>query len=270
MHIPHSAFLELYQTEDIRLEAKSVFSAVYYMHPANLTELCAKAGIGRYAAVNSCRLLVERGWMRLVRTKGKGTAVRPICWVPKEHQEKMAQQLKTEYDLAPLAGEFLLGKLVELWIDAPGCVSNARPGFLVNPATKERLELDRYIPGLIAFEHNGLQHYVTTEMYADDEALAQRRARDLIKAALCAQMEIPLVTVTAQDLDVRQFRDRLPATLLLHYVDLNEPYATSLDRLCSAYRKKAQASKAQGRQAHSGGVRKEGSRSGNEAPTGSQ
>ena len=250
VHIPNSAFLKLYQTEDINIEVKSVFCAVYYLRPINLTELCAKADLGRHFAVASCRLLVQRGWMRFVRTKGGGAALRPVCWVPKEHQEKMAQQLKVEYDLAPLGGEFLLGKLVELWIDAPGCVSNARPDFLVNPLTKERMELDRYIPGLIAFEHNGLQHYVTTEMYADEEALSQQQARDLMKAALCANMGIPIVTVTAQDLDVRQFRDRLPAALPLHYVDLDEPYAAGLDRLCAAYRKKALAGSASPKPQH--------------------
>src|SRR5690606_31445389 len=78
----------------------------------------------------------------------------------------------------------------------------ARPAFLVNPASGERLELDRYYPlHGVAFEFNGKQHYAAGGPFTKRDVTVQRR-RDRIKQQICKKKQIDLVIVTAEDLSL--------------------------------------------------------------------
>src|SRR5690606_12471297 len=94
---------------------------------------------------------------------------------------------------------------LSLLIDSDEYEDNAAPGFLVNPLTEERLQLDRYYPPGVAFEFNGPQHYGPTEHYTAEEAVKQR-VRDLIKAGICAGRGIQLKIVHAEDLSLSKMK----------------------------------------------------------------
>jgi hypothetical protein len=179
-------------------------------------------------------VLVKTGWLRLVR-EGKG--LRPVLAIPAAVQETLIEELKAEFSMARHKGEFLMKRLLDLLVYNP-YIDNARPDFLINPLTGEPLELDRYFPDGAGFEHNGTQHYATTDLYDDAEALKQAQSRDLMKSGLCQKAGVALVTVRAEDLSIEGIRRLLPPCLKRNVVDEKGPYAVALDLLCAAYRKK--------------------------------
>lgn len=98
-------------------------------------------------------------------------------------------------------GEALMKEMLSVVIADDRFQDNARPGFLLNPMTRERLEFDRwYTDAGVAFEFNGPQHYRRTRLYSDFDKLRQQQARDLIKAAISYYRGIRLVTVHPDDL----------------------------------------------------------------------
>ena len=96
----------------------------------------------------------------------------------------------------------MMRSYLSLIADTNESEDGARPEFLVNPASGERLELDRYYPvHRVAFEFNGQQHYAATERFGGDVVAAQRQ-RDEVKKAICKQKGIELVVVHAEDLSL--------------------------------------------------------------------
>ena len=231
MHIPRHVFSWLYES-DLEHDEKSFFAAVVFLRPANLADLATKTGLGRHKVVRVCRTLAERGWLKLVQ---KSRQLRPVCWIPREYQERLVEQLRDAYKMAPFKSEFLFRQLLDYWVDADYYLDNARPSFLTNPLTGEPLEIDRFIPGVAGFECNGDQHYTTTEIFSDARELNERQCRDLMKEALSRRKGIALVTVSNVDLSIKGMRSLLPSNARLHEVDADGPYAVALDRLCATY-----------------------------------
>ena len=104
---------------------------------------------------------------------------------------------------------------LSLIADTKECEDGARPEFLVNPATGERLELDRYYPlHRAAFEFNGKQHYIATGPFSKREVAAQRK-RDRLKQRICNEKNVKLVVVHAEDLTLRGMLRKVGALLPL-------------------------------------------------------
>lgn len=132
---------------------------------------------------------------------------------------------------------------LSLLIDSDQFTENARPGSLVNPLSRERLELDRFYPPGVAFEYNGAQHYRATERFTQAEAEAQR-LRDLIKAGLCLYQGVRLVIIHAQDLTLQRMLARLSGgPLPLRDLAGQEPLIDLLEEASLRYRASAQKQK---------------------------
>lgn len=112
---------------------------------------------------------------------------------------------------------------LSLLIESDEYEDDAKPSFLVNPSTGERLQFDRYYPPIAAFEFQGRQHTAASKRFSPAE-VAKQRTRDLIKRGLCDELGIALVTVEAQDLTLERMRQKIGN--LLHLRDL-----TGLDEL---------------------------------------
>lgn len=113
---------------------------------------------------------------------------------------------------AEFFGEGLMREYLSLLIDSDEYEDDAAPGFLVNPRTQERLQLDRFYPPRVAFEFNGPQHYRETERYSADEA-ARQRERDYIKLGICSSRGITLVIIHPEDLALQAMRQKVAALL---------------------------------------------------------
>lgn len=105
-------------------------------------------------------------------------------------------------------GEALMKEYLSLLIDSDTFTDNARPGFLINPLTEERLEFDRFYPPSVAFEYHGDQHDRPTKRF-NEAAVKEQQLRDLIKAGLCMYGGIRLVIVRAEDLSLKGMQRRI-------------------------------------------------------------
>ncbi|HYG60503.1 MAG TPA: winged helix-turn-helix transcriptional regulator [Symbiobacteriaceae bacterium] len=104
---------------------------------------------------------------------------------------------------ASYGGEAIMQEYLSLLIDSKDFADNTRPGFLINPLTQERLELDRfYRSPKVAFEFHGDQHDRASGRFTQRE-VDDQRLRDLIKAGLCVYEGIHLVIVRAEDLSLQ-------------------------------------------------------------------
>lgn len=199
-------------------EDRSIFVTVFYMKPANIHDLVRKVGLCRQPTVAACRRLVKAEWLRL---EPHGRHLKPVCWIPHSQQEVLVAELERDYDMAPLGGEFLMGRLSEFWVDHPRVIPNARPDFLENPQTKERFEIDRYFEGLAGFEYMGVQHYRETSKYTREQ-VDEIKARDLMKEGMCKKAGIPLVAMKHANLSIEGMKQLLPPHLpqvpILHFL----------------------------------------------------
>jgi len=104
---------------------------------------------------------------------------------------------------ANFGGEAIMQEYLSLLVESRDFADNIRPGFLVNPLTQERLELDRfYRSKMVAFEFHGDQHEHVSGRFTQAE-VDNQRLRDLIKAGLCLYEGIHLVIVHAEDLTLQ-------------------------------------------------------------------
>ena len=93
-------------------------------------------------------------------------------------------------------------EILSLIVAAAGFVDDGSLSFLVNPRTRQQMQLDRfYMYEKVGFEFNGYQHYLATARY-DQQTVDRQRARDAAKRVLCAENGVGLVVVHAQDLSV--------------------------------------------------------------------
>lgn len=83
-----------------------------------------------------------------------------------------------------------------------------KPEFLINPKTKNRLELDGYNQDLaLAFEHNGSQHYShNSRFHKSKEHLSDQRYRDRTKKRLCKKNNVELIVIKTIENKLRKIR----------------------------------------------------------------
>ena len=172
------------------------------------TQLAQVTGLDRRTVTKAIRCLSAAGWLTVTR----GSHRRPVRCQLKDPRlagsETELQKAKRRLQKATFAGEAIMREFLTLLVDSEEYEDDAAPGFLVNPLTGERLQLDRYYPPSVAFEFNGPQHYGPTELYSAEEAEKQR-ARDLIKMGLCAQRGIHLVIVHTEDLSLSGMKQKI-------------------------------------------------------------
>lgn len=183
------------------------------------------------------RRLVQAGW---VVTAQENRLAR--IWFRLQHADQARKEdVQRRVERSKHLGEALMKESLTVLVDSEEFVDNARPGFLINPATREQMELDRYYPlHGVAFEFNGRQHYVATERFSEEQ-VAEQRKRDEIKRRICKNKEIPVVTVQAEDLSlatmIKKIGDLLPLRKLRGY-DWTIQY---LETLNQKYRRSARS-----------------------------
>lgn len=180
--------------------------------------------------------LMREGW--LVVSRGRGSRrymYQPLDphWALRESALRRVQ-IRIEREL--YKGEALMREMLNVAIADDRFQDNARPGFLINPLTDERLEFDRWYPEAgVAFEFNGLQHYQPTMLYSDADAVRKQRARDLIKAAIAQQRGIHLIVVRPENVTFDWLTTRVAGLLPVRKLRFEDPVVGYLDRASRAY-----------------------------------
>lgn len=155
--------------------------------------------------------LAGAGWLEVSQTGLRG----PVAFTlgnPEVAQRQYEYALvKQRIAMAPLdrKGETLMREYLSQLVDSSEYDDDAVPGWLVNPFTNVQMHLDRYYIKLgVAWEFNGPQHYVKTPRFGA-ETVARQRARDHMKAGLCADQGVRLIVVHAEDLTLEAMSQKV-------------------------------------------------------------
>lgn len=116
------------------------------------TGLGGLSGTSRNSVKLAVGDLVHAGWLQ-IRQLHQHAPVRFTLADPGVARgEAEVARARWRLEEAPFLGEGLMREYLSLLIASDDYEDNATPGFLVNPFTEERLELDRYYPTGVAFE----------------------------------------------------------------------------------------------------------------------
>ena len=135
-------------------------------------------------------------------------------------------------------GEALMREWLTLLVAVLNFQDNARVSKIINPKTREYLELDRFFPPDVAFEFNGPQHYGPTAKFPDPAAAADQELRDIIKIGQCKRYGIELVIVTTEDLSLEGMLRKIGNLLPLRPGAAESPAAAFLEKESRRYRKR--------------------------------
>ena len=175
---------------------------------AQLREL---TGLHLRTLKRSVRALAEARWIALAQEN----RLAPI-WFRLQHADQaLKEEVERRMERAEYRGEALMRAYLSLITATRECEDGARPEFLVNPASGERMELDRYYPlHRVAFEFNGRQHYEPAGPFTKVQVDAQKK-RDRLKRWICEQKGIKLVVVHAEDLSLLRMLRKVGSLLPL-------------------------------------------------------
>lgn len=181
------------------------------------SQLSQVSGVSQKTVKKAVTSLACSGWLQVEQADQN----KPVQFAYDNPLSDWAQaelaEVKRRIDRAQYRGEALMKEYLGTLIALDHFQDNVRPGFLINPLTKERLEFDRFYPPSVAFEFQGPQHYGPTGRFTKEEADAQL-SRDLMKRGICSDRDIKLIIVHAEDLSLSGMRKKVATRLPLRDV----------------------------------------------------
>lgn len=200
--------------------------------------LSALAQISPNTAKLAVSDLVAAEWLR-VSQANRLAPVRFLLTSPEASRgEAAVAGARQRLDEAPFRGEALMREYLSLIVASEDFEDNAAPGFLVNPWTDERMQLDRFYPPAVALEFNGPQHYGATDRFSDADA-ARQRGRDYMKTGICVTRGIELIVIHPEDLTLETMRQKVNGRLPLRDLTGHQPLVDFLEGVSRRYRRAA-------------------------------
>lgn len=185
------------------------------------------------------KALVQTGWLHTAQAN-KLAPIRYTLRHPRlERDATEVAEARQRLEEAPFRGEAIMREYLSLLVDSEAFEDDAAPGFMVNPWTGERLELDRYYPPHVAFEFNGPQHYRATERFSAAD-VSRQRGRDFMKIGICVENSIHLVVLQAEDLSLQAMLEKVRPLLPLRDLSHHEGLVAFLESISRRYRRSAQ------------------------------
>ncbi|HWI52819.1 MAG TPA: hypothetical protein VNT01_11840 [Symbiobacteriaceae bacterium] len=216
----------------VRPRAKLLYG-ILQTQPQDLTysALSAAAGVSLITIRQLVRELAETGWIEATQANQLAPIHIALRTPEQDRCAGMLSDARRRLEAAQFQPEAIMKEYLSLLIDSDEFEDNARPGFLINPLTGERMELDRYYPHKVAFEYNGAQHYRVTDRFPSEHALSKQQARDLMKEALCARRGIQLIVIHREDLSLEGMRAQVGALLPLRDLTGHEELIELLEKV---------------------------------------
>lgn len=181
------------------------------------------------------RELAQAGWLQAAQCHRLAPVRFSLGHPALARSEAEVARVRRRLEKAPFLGEALMREYLSLLVASDHFEDDATPGFLVNPFTDERMQLDRFYPPGVAFEFNGPQHYGPTDRFSGDDA-ARQRGRDYLKLGICVTRGIELVVVHAADLTLRAMQEKVGDSLPLRDLGGWEPLVDFLRPVSRRYR----------------------------------
>jgi len=212
-----------------------------FKHPSGRftnPQLAEQAQISPTTLAKALDQLVRAEWLKLNRAHRLAPTYFELTFPGFERSQALLADAQRRLGRATYFGEGLMREYLSLLVDSDHYEDDAAPGFLVNPRTGERLELDRFYPPSVAFEFQGPQHFRATGRFSGAEVAGQRE-RDLIKLGLCVSRGITLVGVLPEHLTLQGMRDAVGRLLPLRELTGYDLVIDYLETESKAYRRAA-------------------------------
>lgn len=192
-------------------------------------------GVSRNTAKQAVRSLAQAGWLHVTQPN----QLRPLQFRLDNPVAARAEAeitgMRQRLEEAHFLGEALMREYLSLIINSDDFEDDAAPGFLVNPFTDERMQLDRFYRSGHAFEFNGPQHYGPTGRFTATEA-ARQRGRDYMKLGICLTRGISLQVIHAEDLSLKRMEQSVCQSLPRRNLAGREPLLAFLESVSRRYR----------------------------------
>ncbi len=200
-------------------------------------ELRKITGLHLKTVKRAVRSLIRAGWVATTQRN----RLTPIRFRLQHADQARKEDVQRRLERSEYRGEAIMRECLSLFVDSQEFVDNARPGFLVNPSTGERLEFDRFYPlHRVAFEFNGQQHYAPTKRFSKRQVNAQRK-RDAAKRRICIEQGITLIVVRADELSLATLLQKVGSWLPLRNLRGYERTVRYLERVIQNYRQAARS-----------------------------
>lgn len=227
-------------------QAKVMYATVQLMpgfHESTVAvtydQLCTVTSSCLNTVKRAMNALLVQGWIEITRPGRYGSFFITVVNPHAESQARAIAQVARRLDRAKYRGEALMRELLTITVDRDDYEDDASPGFLINPYSMERMQIDRMYWPDAGFEFNGPQHYVPTALYPSVEQVRHQRARDLMKQAICQERGILLIPVHSEDLSISGILRLIPDRLPLRCLDGQEILIAYVESLCRTYRGRA-------------------------------
>ncbi len=213
--------------------AKSLYMQLQMLKPRSIREFASRIGVHRTVVSRLVASLVEKEWIII---KHLDNSHLMIPTLPKRIQKTKLDYIRECIRMSPRVGEFKMKLRFEQIIDVSPWIDNVRPWFLQSSMSGEFLEYDRYcFHAKIAGEFQGRQHFETTSDFPDPKKLANTKARDSLKEQLSRKHNVMLITITSEDLTLKNMLKKIPKSVPIKLIDMDGMYAGGLEELCLQY-----------------------------------
>jgi len=189
--------------------------------PVTMADLARRAGCGRTTLRRYLAELITYGYV-IVGKSGPDQRYHTVVLTEEASDRSdalikgivrrlsLARKRIREEHSKESVGEALMKEWLTLLIAESMFTDNARPGFMINPLTGERLEYDRRYPALkLAWEFHGPHHF----QHADPTVLAKQQANDMVKIGRSQREGITLIEVKASDLRLDRMVALIPPSV---------------------------------------------------------
>ncbi|MGI6609670.1 MAG: hypothetical protein ACOX4G_04065 [Limnochordia bacterium] len=238
--------VELVMATEIHAQAKLVY-ALLLSKPTDpprkrqftYAELAGRMSLSPQTVKHAARQLAKHGWLEMEQAH-KRAPIRFSLHNPVDKRNvKEILDVQDELHRATHLGEALMQAIFLALVDCLDFDDGMRPGFMRNPATGKRLEVDLfYYLHNTAMEFNGAQHYRVTERNSAEQVHKQQ-CRDQTKQQICAKKKIKLIVIQAHELSCkiikRKIRRRLP---FRRGQDFNRRLINYLECRCGEYQQR--------------------------------
>ncbi|HWI62491.1 MAG TPA: hypothetical protein VNT75_11670 [Symbiobacteriaceae bacterium] len=182
--------------------------------------------------------LVADGWLRISQTNRKSPLSFTLRDPVSARLRARIAAIRRKVRKAQHRGETLLHEFLNVLVALEDYEDNASPDLLLNPYTRELMELDRYYPTAgVAVEYNGDQHYEETDLATFEETVKQV-GRDAMKAFICRARGIELAIIQPEDLSLKGIDRKIPGRLPRRDLEGMETLVAALEEMAAEHRER--------------------------------
>jgi len=196
--------------------------------------------------------LVAAGWLMIAQANRKSPLSFTLRDPVSTRLRARISVIRRKVRKAQHRGETLLREFLNVLVALDDYEDNASPDLLLNPYTRELMELDRYYPTAgVAVEYNGDQHYEETDLATFAETVKQV-GRDAMKAFICRARGIELAVIQPEDLTLKSIDHKIPGRLPRRDMEGMEPLLAALEEMAAEHRERTAEERA--RKGHRGRI----------------